>query len=225
MIQFVGMTDAPKAPLGAELHAYLVEHGEPPDALQRELAEETRALGGIAVMQIAPEQGALLTLLARALGARRAVEVGTFTGYSALCIARGLPEEGELLTCDTSEEWTRVARRYWERAGVADRIRLALGPAAETLRALPEEERFDLAFIDADKESYPVYYEEILRRTRPGGLVLVDNVLWGGRVIDPGDDEPSTRAIRRFNDRVAKDERVDRVMLPVADGLTIARKR
>lgn len=219
------MTDAPKAPLGAELHAYLVEHGTPPDALQRELMEETRALGGLAVMQIAPEQGALLTLLARAIGARRAVEVGTFTGYSALCIARGLPPEGELLACDTSEEWTRIARRYWERDGVAGRIRLALGPAAETLRALPEEERFDLAFVDADKESYLVYYEEILRRLRPGGLLLADNVLWGGRVIDASDSEASTRAIREFNEHVAKDERVDRVMLPVADGLTIARKR
>lgn len=225
MIQSIRMADAPKAPLGPELHAYLVEHGEPPDALQRELIEETRALGGLAVMQIAPEQGALLTLLARAVGARRAIEVGTFTGYSALCIARGLPEDGELLACDLSEEWTRIARRYWERDGVAERIRLELAPAAETLRALPEAEAFDLAFVDADKESYLVYYEAILRRLRPGGLLLADNVLWGGRVIDASDGEASTRAIREFNERVAKDERVDRVMLPVADGLTIARKR
>lgn len=219
------MANAPKSPLSPELHAYLVEHGSPPDALQRELIEETRALGGVALMQIAPEQGAFLTLLARAVGARRAVEVGTFTGYSALCIARGLPEEGELLACDVSEEWTRIARRYWERDGVAGRIRLALGPAAETLRGLPEEEAFELGFIDADKERYPLYYEEILRRLRPGGLLLVDNVLWGGRVVDPADEEASTRAIRAFNERVAKDERVDRVMLPVADGLTIVRKR
>lgn len=207
------------------LHRYLVEHGTPPDAVQRELIEETARLGGVSIMQIAPEQGAFMTLLARATGARRAVEVGTFTGYSALCIARGLPDDGHLLCCDVSEEWTAIARRAWEKAGVADRIELVIAPAAETLRALPEEETLDLAFIDADKPGYPTYYEEILKRTRPGGLVLVDNVFMMGSVIDPKADNPNTRAIRAFNDAVASDERVDRVMLPIADGLTLLRKR
>jgi caffeoyl-CoA O-methyltransferase len=211
--------------LSPEVHAYLVSHGTPPDPLLRELAEETARLGPISLMQVAPEQGALLTLLARAIGARRAVEVGTFTGYSALCIARGLAEDGWLLTCDVNEEWAAIARRHWERAGVAKRIELRLGPAVATLRALPREPLFDLGFIDADKPAYPDYYEEILARLRPGGLVLVDNVLWFGRVADPAADDPHTRAIRAFNDQVAADPRVDCVMLPVSDGLTLLRKR
>jgi caffeoyl-CoA O-methyltransferase len=153
------------------------------------------------------------------------VEVGTFTGYSALCIARGLPDDGQLLACDVSEEWTAIARRYWERAGVASRIDLRLGPALDTLRALPADTRFDMGFIDADKPTYPAYYEEILTRLRPGGLILVDNVLWFGRVADPAADDPQTLAIRAFNDQVAADPRVDCVMLPVSDGLTILRKR
>ncbi len=220
------MADEPKSFfLPKSVHAYLVEHGTPPDALQQRLIEETANLGPVAQMQIAPEQGAFLTLLTRAIGARRALEVGTFTGYSSLCIARGLPEDGRLLCCDVSEEWTGIARRYWEEAGVAKRIELRIGPAADTLRALPAEESLDLAFIDADKPGYPVYYEESLARTRPGGLVLVDNVLWSGRVADPAADDPQTEAIRRFNDAVARDDRVDRVMLPLADGLTILRKR
>ena len=146
-------------------------------------------------MQVAPEQGAFLTLLTRLVGARRAIEVGTFTGYSSLCIARGLPAGGELLCCDVSEEWTAVARRFWEKAGVADKIELRIAPAAETLRALPAREDWDLAFIDADKPGYPVYYEEILRRLRPGGLILADNVLWMGRVADPSRrTRPRTRS-------------------------------
>jgi caffeoyl-CoA O-methyltransferase len=211
--------------LGPEIHDYLVAHGTPPDPLLRELAEETARLGAIAMMQIAPEQGAFMTLLARAIGARRVIEVGTFTGYSALCIARGLPDDGRLLACDVSEEWTKIATRYWERAGVADRIELRLGPALDTLRALPVEARFDMGFIDADKPSYPAYYEEILARLRPGGLILVDNVLWFGRVVDPAADDANTVAIRAFNDHVAADPRVDRAMLAVSDGLTILRKR
>ncbi len=211
--------------LSPEIHAYLVEHGTPPDALQQSLIEETARLGGISLMQIAPEQGAFMTLLTRICGARRAVEVGTFTGYSALCIARGLPPDGQLLACDVSEEWTGIARRYWEKAGVADRIELRIGPAAETLRALPEEPGIDLAFIDADKPSYPTYYEEILKRMPPGGLILVDNVLWMGSVVNPEVDEPQTVAIRAFNEAVAADQRVDTVMLPVGDGLTLLRKR
>lgn len=220
------MSDAPKSfHLSPAVHDYLVRHGSPPDAVQRELIEETKRLGGVSLMQIAPEQGAFMTLLARAIGARRAIEVGTFTGYSALCIARGLGPEGRLLCCDVSAEWTAIARRYWEKAGVADRIELRLGPAAETLAALPEEPVFDLAFIDADKGGYPVYYEEILKRLRPNGLVLVDNVLWLGRVADPTADDEATRQIREFNAKVAADPRVEAVVLPVADGLTIVRKR
>jgi caffeoyl-CoA O-methyltransferase len=218
-----GPKDARLAP---ELHAYLVQHGTPPDAVQRDLIEETqRRTGGWALMQVAPEQGAFMTLLARAVGARRAIEVGTFTGYSALCIARGLPEDGRLLCCDVSEEWTGIARSYWERAGVAHKIELRIAPAVETLRALPREPSWDLAFIDADKGSYLDYYEELLPRLRSGGLLLVDNVLWGGHVADPARDDEQTRAIRRFNDHAASDPRVDCVMLPIADGLTLLRKR
>jgi caffeoyl-CoA O-methyltransferase len=220
------MAEAPKSfHLSPEVHAYLVGHGTPPDELQRSLIEETRKLGGVSIMQIAPEQGAFMTLLARAIGARRAVEVGTFTGYSAVCVARALPEDGKLLCCDVSEEWAALARRYFEKAGVAHKIELRIAPAVETLRQLPESQELDFAFIDADKPSYPLYYEEILRRMRPGGLLLADNVLWMGRVADPAADDEQTQAIRAFNDLVARDERVDRVMLPISDGLTIVRKR
>jgi len=220
------MADAPKSfHLSPEVHDYLVRHGTPPDALLQELIEETRKLGPISMMQIAPEQGAFMTLLARAIGARRAIEVGTFTGYSAISIARGLPDDGRLLCCDVSGEWSAVARRFFEKAGLAHKIELRLAPGIETLRALPATQDVDLAFIDADKPSYPLYYEEILKRLRPGGLLLADNVLWLGRVVDASADDEQTQAIRRFNDLVARDERVDRVMLPIADGLTIARKR
>ncbi len=213
--------------LTEDLHRYLVAHGTPPDPLAAELIEVTSALGPVSGMQIAPEQGAFLTLLTKLSGARRAVEVGTFTGYSALCIARGLPPDGHLLCCDVSREWTDVGRPFWERAGVAERIELRLAPAIETLRSLPPEEHLDLAFIDADKEGYAGYYEEILARLRPGGLVVVDNVLWGGRVVDPEApaDDAYGSAIKAFNDLVAGDERVEVVMLPLADGVTLARKR
>ena len=220
------MTDTPKSfHLSPEIHDYLVRHGTPPDEIQRALIEETKRLGGIAIMQIAPEQGAFMTLLAKLIGARRAIEVGTFTGYSALCLARGLADGGHLLCCDISEEWTRIGLPYWEKAGVAHKIELRLGPAAETLRALPADPVVDLAFIDADKGGYPVYYEEILARLRPGGLILVDNVLFMGTVVDPSVTNESVVAIRAFNDRVAQDERVDRVMIAVGDGLTLLRKR
>jgi caffeoyl-CoA O-methyltransferase len=211
--------------LTAALHAYLVSHGTPPDEIQRELIDETRALGDIAIMQIAPEQGAFMTLLARILGARRAIEIGTFTGYSALCLARGLPEDGELICCDVSEEWTNVGRRYWERAGVAHKIDLRIAPAIETLADLPQEPNFDLAFIDADKAAYIAYFEALLPLIRAGGVILVDNVLWMGAVIDPEADDENTLAIRRFNDFAAADPRVECVMLPIADGLTLLRKR
>ncbi len=220
------MADDPKSFfLGPQVHAYLVEHGTPPDAVQRELIEATRALGGLSIMQVAPEQGAFMTLLTRTVGARRAIEIGTFTGYSALCLARGLPDDGTLICCDVNDEWASIGRRYWEKAGVASKIDLRIGPALETLRSLPRSEVFDLAFIDADKPAYVDYYEELLVRMRPGGLILVDNVLWMGRVVDPEADDDQTRAIRAFNDQVAADDRVDCVMLPISDGLTLLRKR
>ena len=220
------MSDPPKSfHLSPEVHGYLVAHGAPPDAIQSALIEETARLGGISLMQIAPEQGAFMTLFARAIGARRAIEVGTFTGYSALCLARGLPDDGELVCCDVNAEWTAIGRRYWEKAGVAHKIDLRVAPALETLRSLPTSPPFDLAFIDADKPSYSDYYEEILARLRPGGVILADNVLWMGRVTDPQADDDQTRAIRAFNDRVAADDRVDCVMLPISDGLTLLRKR
>jgi caffeoyl-CoA O-methyltransferase len=220
------LSEEPKSvPLNAALHAYLVSHGTPPDEIQCELIEETHALGDIAIMQIAPEQGAFMTLLARILGARRAIEIGTFTGYSALCLARGLPDDGELICCDVNEEWTNIGRRHWERAGVAHKIDLRIAPAIETLADLPQEPNFDLAFIDADKSAYIAYFEALLPLIRTGGVILVDNVLWMGAVIDPEANDENTLAIRSFNDFAAADPRVESVMLPIADGLTLLRKR
>jgi caffeoyl-CoA O-methyltransferase len=164
-------------------------------------------------------------MLARLTGARNAVEVGTFTGYSSICIARGLADDGRLLACDVSGQWTEMAQRYWAEAGVADRIELRLAPAAETLAALPTEPTIDFAFVDADKESYPTYYEALVTRLRPGGLVLLDNVLLGGRIFDDGEQGERAVAMRAVNDRVAGDDRVDVVMLPVRDGVTVARRR
>jgi caffeoyl-CoA O-methyltransferase len=218
------MSELKSLGLTPDLHDYLVKHGTPPDAILCELAEVTRAkVGGMAMMQVAPEQGTFMTLLTRLVGARFAVEVGTFTGYSALCIARGLPADGKLLCCDVSDEWTSIGRPFWEKAGVADRIDLRIAPALETLRSLPEEREIDLAFIDADKTNYENYYEELLPRMQPGGVILVDNVLWGGSVIDPTRDDDNTVAIRAFNDRIAGDDRVEAVMLPISDGLTLIR--
>ena len=211
--------------LTKDLHDYLVAHIPPLDDVQRDLIAETEALGGISMMQIAPEQGAFMTMLTRLIGVRRAIEVGTFTGYSAISIARGLPDDGTLLCCDVSEEWTAIARKYWERAGVDGKIELRIAPALETLRFLPTGEQFDLAFIDADKPNYPHYYEEVLARLRPNGVILVDNTLWGGAVVDANATDDNTKAIRAFNDAVAADERVDSVILTIGDGLTLARKR
>lgn len=207
------------------LYQYVVAHAPPLDSVLRDLRAETEALGPVARMQIAVEQGAFLTLLARATGARRAVEVGTFTGFSAIAIARGLPRDGRLLCCDVNAEWATLARRYFERAGLADRITLRVAPALDTLRALPPTPAIDLAFVDADKTSYCAYYEELLLRLRPNALILFDNVLWGGAVLDGSHGSESTDAIRALNDLVARDERVESVMLPIADGLTIVRKR
>ncbi|MEU9844572.1 class I SAM-dependent methyltransferase [Actinomadura sp. NPDC048032] len=225
-------------PVTAELYDYLTAHSLPPDDAQRRLMERTARLGPVARMQIGPDEGAFLTLLTRLIGARQAIEIGTFTGYSSLCIARGLAPGGQLLCCDVDEEWGRIAREAWEQAGVADRIRLRLGPALDTLRALAPDPVFDLAFIDADKENYIAYYEELLPRMRPGGAVLADNVLWRGHVVDPVDDTPpeelsatrrardaDTRAIREFNAHVAADGRVEAVILSIGDGVTLIRRR
>ncbi|WP_020579162.1 DUF2218 domain-containing protein [Actinopolymorpha alba] len=204
---------------------YLVTHCTPADDLLQELVLKTReATGGAAGMQIAQDEGALLGMLVRLAGARRAVEVGVFTGYSSICVARALPEDGYLLACDVSEEWTSIARHYWERAGVADRIDLRIGAALETLRALPNEPSFDFAFIDADKVNYPAYYEEIVPRLTSGGLVVLDNTFRGGRTFDPAFQDDSDVAMRRVNEIVFQDARVESVMLPVRDGVTLARK-
>ncbi|WP_422753387.1 O-methyltransferase [Micromonospora sp. WMMD708] len=217
------MTTKP-LPLTPELQAYIVAHGSPPDEIIRDLAEETRAvLPAHAEMQVAPEQAAFLTFLTRLLGVRQAVEVGTFTGLSSLAIARGMPEDGRLTCFDISEEFTGIARSYWQRAGVADRIELRIGPAAETLRELPHERHLDFAFIDADKVGYPVYWAELVPRMRAGGVIAVDNTLRAGRVLAPRDE--ADRAIAAFNDEVLADVRVDAVLLPLADGVTLARVR
>jgi caffeoyl-CoA O-methyltransferase len=192
----------------------------------RELANETTELfPNETDMQIAPEQGTFMTLLTQLAAARSAIEIGTFTGYSSICIARGLQPGGRLLCCDISEEWTEVARKHWEKAGLQDRIELRLGPAMDTLRALPDDELFDLAFIDADKSGYLGYWRQIVPRIRPGGLIMVDNTFSHGRVIDAGNDNPAVIAIRDFNDHAAADDRVDLVMVPIGDGLTLARKK
>lgn len=210
--------------LSDELHAYLLSHNGPPDPLLAELTAETRAtLPQLANLQIAPEQAPLMTLLVRLLGARHAVEVGTFTGLSAIAIARGLPPDGRLICCDISADFTAIARRYFERAGIADRIELRIGPAARTLAAMPRDPHIDLAFIDADKAGYPTYWAELVPRMRAGGVIVADNVLRGGRVLDP--DDADTAGIVRFNDIVSADDRVQAVMLPVGDGLTLARRR
>jgi len=208
-----------------ELHAYIVDHSDPVDPVLSDLVEETaRLFPDRKGMQISPEQGVFTTLLTRIHGARDVVEIGTFTGYSSICFARGLPEDGTLLALDISEEWTSVARRYWERAGVAERITLRIGPALESLRELPTEPQFDIAFLDADKEGYVDYWEELVPRIRPGGLLLADNTLSHGRVVDPDNTSASVQGIRDFNSLLVSDERVNQVLLPIGDGLTLARK-
>jgi caffeoyl-CoA O-methyltransferase len=211
--------------LDDRLHAYLMAHSAPLDAVAQGLIDDTAALGGVSGMQISPDQGAFMALLTGALGARNAVEIGTFTGYSALCVARALPPDGRLLCLDINEEWTAIGRRAWAAAGVAGKIELTIGPALDSLRALPEAEQFDLAFVDADKAGYPGYYAELLPRLRPNGVILVDNVLWSGAVADPDRDDEQTTAIRAFNDLVAADDRVESTILTVGDGLTMVRKR
>ena len=211
--------------LSDELHAYLLAHAAPVDEVGQSLIDATAALGAVSGMQIAPDQGAFLALLVRTIGATRAVEVGTFTGYSALCVARALPEEGTLLCCDVSEEWTAIGREHWKRAGVDHKIDLRLAPAVETLQSLPPDTHFDFAFVDADKPNYIKYIDALVPRLRTNGLLLVDNVLWSGAVINAEANDVSTVAIRATNDHVAAHPELESVILPVADGLTIARKR
>jgi caffeoyl-CoA O-methyltransferase len=211
-----------------EVRDYAAEHGSWPanDVVER-LRAKTQALGDVAGMQIGDDQGQLLTMIARLVGAHSAVEVGTFTGYSSLCIARGLAEGGTLLCCDISAEWTAIGRHAWEEAGLSDRIELRLAPALETLQSLPSKAAIDLVFIDADKTGYANYWDELVPRVRPGGVLLVDNVLWSGRVVDSGERDRAdkdTEALRAFNDMVAADRRVEVVILTAFDGLTIARK-
>jgi caffeoyl-CoA O-methyltransferase len=221
------MPDDPKSFfLGGAIAEYIVEHGTPPDDVQRWLIAETKSrVPDLSMMQISPEQGAFMQLLVTAIGAKRAVEVGTFTGYSALCVARGLGERGRLTCCDVSEEWTSIGREAWKRAGVDDRIELVIAPAIDTLRALPTDDPIDNAFIDADKPSYAAYYDELLPRLRTNGLILVDNVLWSGAVVDEAAQDENTQAIRAFNDKVAADDRVEAAILPLGDGVSVLRKR
>ena len=212
-------------PMTPALEDYLTRHSTRRDALLAELAAETAQLGEVRVMQIAELQGSLMSLLTGAIAAVRAIEIGTFTGYSAICIARALPAHGTLLCCDVSDEWTSIARRYFAKAGVAHKIDLRIGPALDTLRALPVEPLFDIGFIDADKVNQRNYYEEVLLRLRSGGLLLIDNVLREGRVLDASLHDPALSAVRACNDAVAADPRVEVAMLPIADGLTVIRKR
>jgi caffeoyl-CoA O-methyltransferase len=208
-----------------ELRDYLVDHSIAPTAHHAAIISDTlTAAEAWSIMQIPREQGPLMTLLARLVGARLAVEVGTFTGYSALCIALGLAEGGRLVCFDVSEEWPAIGRPHWDAAGVGDRIEVRTGPAADTLATLGDEP-IDLVFLDADKPGYLGYYEELLPRIRPGGLLLADNTLWSGQVVDATDTHSNTRALREFNDHVAADERVDVVILPFSDGVTLAYKR
>ncbi len=214
-------------PLTDDLYDYLIRVSlREPDVLRR-LREETARLEQ-ADMQIGPEQGQLMALLVELLGATRVLEIGTFTGYSALAMALALPESGRVVACDVSEEWTGVARRYWAEAGVSHKIDLRLAPAMETLDALLADGGagdFDFAFIDADKESYATYFERSLELVRVGGLVAIDNVLWSGKVADPGVTDADTEAIRSLNVQLKDDERVSLSLVPIGDGLTLARKR
>jgi caffeoyl-CoA O-methyltransferase len=212
-------------PITPELYDYATAHSAPRDAVLDQLAAETAAaFPDAAGMQIGPEQGTFMTLLTKLIGVSRALEIGTFTGYSSICIARGLASGGKLTCCDVSDEWTSMARRFWQLAGVADRIELQLRPALETLRAMPATETFDIAFIDADKTGYVSYWDEVIPRIRPGGAILVDNTLFHGGVIDPGATSSAVQGIRDFNDHAAADDRVVLVLLPIGDGLTLARK-
>ncbi len=212
--------------LDAGLDVYVQQFGVREPAILQALREATEQ-EELSIMRSAPEQGQLMAMLIRLIGARRILEVGTYTGYATLWMALAMPADGEIISCDLSEPWTRVARRFWSQAGVSDRIRLHLAPALETLDALLADGAagsFDFIFIDADKVNYTAYYQRSLELLRVGGLIAVDNTLWGGSVIDPDNQEPSTCAIRAFNEMLHRDDRIEMAMLPLADGLTLARK-
>lgn len=213
--------------LSAELRDYALQHSSDEAPILAKLREETQRATTLPQMQISPEQGLFMQVLARALGAKRYLEVGVFTGYSALAMALALPEDGHIVACDISDEWTKIARRYWAEAKVAHKIDLFLAPATETLDKLIDGGHagtFDMAFIDADKENYHAYYERALSLLRPGGLLMIDNTFWLGKVIDPAVEDAATRAIRKINKTVARDVRVRAVMTPIGDGLTLAAK-
>jgi caffeoyl-CoA O-methyltransferase len=210
----------------APISTYITAHSTPADEIQQRLAQVTQErTGDFAAMQIGADQGLFFEMLARAVGARSAIEVGTFTGYSALCIARGMGPEGRLICCDVSEEFTSIGRPFWEEAGVADRIDLRIGPALDTLASLPTDLTFDLVFIDADKPNYLNYYRALIERLTPTGIMLVDNTLWSGRVAEPTVDDEHTVAMREFNRTVVDDPRVRCVILPVGDGVTFIQRR
>jgi len=217
----IGLNDA--------LQRYLLDASlREPEILSRLRQETRRAVADRAGMQITPEQGQFMALLVRLIGARRLIEIGTFTGYSALAVALALPPEARLLCCDVSAEWTSIARRYWDEAGVGDRIELRLQPALDTLDELTRADwagTVDMIFVDADKDNYPAYVEAAIGLLRPGGLLLVDNALWSGRVADAADRTAGTEAIRRVNAMLRDDQRVDFSLIPIGDGLALARKR
>lgn len=213
--------------LTPELHQYLQSVSVRDTELLKQLREET-AKQKLSRMQVSPEQGQLMALLIKMLNAKRTIEIGVYTGYSALCVAMALPDDGHIVACDIDKDWTDIAQRYWQKAGVAHKVDLRLAPALDTLDRLiteGEENSFDFAFIDADKENYQNYYERCLTLMRPGGLIAVDNVLWGGSVINPDKQDLDTRCIREFNTRLQQDQRVDLSMIPIGDGLTLAHKR
>ena len=213
--------------LDDRLYRYLVDHSVHEPEVLTALRHET-AQHPMAQMQIAPEQGQFMALLVQLLGVKKALEVGVFTGYSALRVALALPPEGKLVACDVSEEYTAIARRYWEKAGVAAKIDLRIAPATETLNELiqaGETNSFDFAFIDADKSGYPTYYEQVLQLVRPGGLIALDNVLWSGQVADPAVQDRRTNTLRALNDTIHNDDRVVASLIPIADGLTLAMKK
>jgi predicted O-methyltransferase YrrM len=209
--------------LTPELHRYAVEHTSFRDPVYLEVEQAAEEMGDRALMQIAGDQAAFTTILVKAIGARRCLEVGTFLGYGAISIARGLPDDGELICCELSEEYAERARAHLERAGLSDRVEVRVGPAIETLGAIPDDGSFDLAFIDADKKSYPAYYEECLRLVRQNGLILLDNVFMGNRIIELPDG--ATKVVAELNDRIAADDRVEVAMLGIADGVSLVRKR
>ncbi|WP_028811202.1 O-methyltransferase [Streptomyces flavidovirens] len=219
------MSKGNSTPLTDELYAYMLAHNPPLDSGQRDLVETTyRQLPEHAGMQSAEEQGPLLAFLVRLTGARHIVEIGTFTGFSALSMAQALPADGRLVTCDISEEWTAYAREAWAKAGVADRVELRIGPALDTLRAMSAEPHIDFAYLDADKGNYVPYWEELVPRMRQSGVIATDNVFFHGGVTDQ-DATGAAAAIKEFNDRVTADDRMESIMIPVADGVTLSRKR